>query len=203
MKGVRVIACIQIVLSIVFVCIAFKVQQISTSMFDQYADSCQELAVAVRAHSTEGYQPFMQNIFSIKETLKESGVKIESLASIMGVAGAALQKYKGMQVRGIQLYPDSLVALGRSLQTTAGSLGQYGQWMVAQAGIIANYQDGVYDHTVQTMENAAEKLDQTACKLRRFETCRSPFVCCIVIIGFIFALNGVALLIIAKNSETH
>lgn len=203
MKGVKVIAWIQIVLAIVFVCTALKVQRAPTSLLDRYADACRDMSAVVRKHNTEVYQPIMQNIFTMREPLKDIGEKVEGLSLLMGNTGSALQKYKGARWHGIPLYPDTLANLGMSLQATGVSVARSGELMVAQAEIIANYQEGVYDHTVQTLESIATNLEHTSRELREFEMPRSPFIFCIVFMGQIFLFNGIALLILAKNIEKH
>lgn len=197
MKGVKVIAWIQIVLSVVFVCTALKVQQAPTSLIDRYADTCQNISSVVRKHNTELYQPTMQKIFAMQEPLRDIGGKVENLAAAMGTTGSALQKYRGARWHGIPLYPDSLAVLGYWLQTTGESVAHSGDLMIVQSEIIADYQNGVYGHTVQTLESIAASLEQTSRELRQFETHRSPFVFCVIIVGVIFFLNGIALLIMA------
>ena len=197
MKGVKVIAWVQIVLSVVFVCTALKVQQAPTSLLDRYADACQDMAGVVRKHNTEVYQPIMQNIFTMRTPLRDIGGKVENLASVMASSGAALQKYRGARWHSIPLYPDCFAALGRTLQTTGESIGQSGELLIVQAEIIGNYQEGIYGPTVQTLESIAANLDHTARELRQFEMRRSPFVFSVMTVGVIFFLNGIALLIMA------
>lgn len=203
MKGVRIIAYVQIGLAVVFALTAFRVQRSPMVLLDRYADACRDLATVVRMHNTEVYQPIMQNIFTMQEPLKDIGGKVENLSLLMENTGVALQKYRGARWHGIPLYPDTLANLGVSLQTTGVSVGRSGELLVVQSEIIEHYRKGVYDHTVQTLDYVANNLEHTSRELRQFEMPRSPFVGSIVILGVIFLLNGIALLVIAKASGTH
>lgn len=203
MKGVKIIAYVQIVLSIVFVCTALKVQRSPVKMLDGVADACRNISEVIRKHNTEVYQPSMQKVFAMQEPLRDTGGKVKVLATVMQTAGTALQKHKGAQWRGIQLYPESLAALGASLLTTGESIGRSGDLMTAQSEIIGHYRENVYEQTVRTLESTSEQLERKASELRLFETPHSPLAFSIVILGAIFLLNGIALLVIAKASGTH
>ena len=194
MKIINFIGVLQIVIGIVFVAVIMQIDPGASRQAAMLSKTCKSFSTVIELHK-ENYKRSVDNFTGIKNALNNASKITADIAPVARLAGTALKNTKN---RWFSI--NALIDMGVNFEKFGDNCREISSNLAKQSEVLDDYQQNTYPQTITAIDNAKNSLDMCADKLSDISSASRTNITYIgILAGVFFILNGIVLIIVAKN----